>query len=218
METETKTETVKGEGPANYKHHACSIIAKSSHTHTHIHVQAAAAKITLTCPHFHLRSSMAKSTLVPNQESCQRKGQGAKLTLTGSMDSPRGLWHLAITGLCLGLKRNMWHRDWKEKKKQREKGRKGVEKVIYTGCGRWDQQVCLHVMHFSETCPHALRPTLFSILSDGQQLIIKCRSAFLFSQLLEAAWMAGRLAQGQINTSVHESCSPHTPKTIAGGL
>lgn len=30
--------------------------------------------------------------------------------------------------------------------------------------------------------------------------------------------MDGRLARRQINTSVHESCSPHTPKTIAGGL
>lgn len=42
-----------------------------------------------------------------------------------------------------------------------------------------------------------------------------------FSHLQEPGWLAGwlanRLARRQINTSAHESCSPHTPKTIAGG-
>lgn len=42
---------------------------------------------------------------------------------------------------------------------------------------------------------------------------------FVSVSLSLRCWLpAGWLAQGQINTSVHESCSPHTPKTIAGGL
>lgn len=51
------------------------------------------------------------------------------------------------------------------------------------------------------------------ISSYGQQHV----SHSLLLSLLAAA-AAGWLAQRQINTSVHESCSPHTPKTIAGGL
>lgn len=104
METETKTEAETGkerDWPNINTTHA--VIWPSPHTHT----QAAAAKITLTCPHFHLNSSMAKSTLFPKQEGCQRKGRGAKLTLTGSMDSPGGPWHSAMTGPCLGLNKNM---------------------------------------------------------------------------------------------------------------
>lgn len=82
-------------------------MAKSSHTHTHKHTKAMAAKITLTCPHFHLHSSMAKSTLFPKHKGRQERDQGSKSALTGSMVGPRGQWHSAMTGPCLGLNRNM---------------------------------------------------------------------------------------------------------------
>lgn len=70
------------------------------------------------------------------------------------------------------------------------------------------------MMHLSETRLHDLSPTLFSILSNGQLRKVHVSLLSHRRRWLPAGW----LAQRQINTSVHESCSPHTPKTIAGGL
>lgn len=124
METETKTERAKERDWPNINTtHA--VLWPSTQTHTH--TQAAAAKITLTCPHFHLHSSMTKSTLFLKQRGCQKRGQGSKSPLTGSMDSPGGRWHSAMTGPCLGLNRNMWCQNEKKawtKKHKRERGSK----------------------------------------------------------------------------------------------
>lgn len=116
----------KGEGLAKYKHHACSIMAKSSHTHTQ--AEAVVAKITLTCPHFHLHSSMAKSMLFPKQKDCQRWGQGSKSPLTGSMDGPGRLMALSHHWAVFGFEQKHVIPRWKESPNQRTQRESGQVK------------------------------------------------------------------------------------------
>lgn len=66
------------------------------------------------------------------------------------------------------------------------------------------------LQHLAETCLDMTFP-----YTPVQHLVLW--SATRLSPPLSLT-AAGWLAQRQINTSVHESCSPHTPKTIAGGL
>lgn len=90
----------------------------------------------------------------------------------------------------------------KEKEKERRRSKKDFNRQtskmsVISTCP--SPAAALHLILWSTTCLSL--PFLFLLAAAG----------------LLAGWLAG-LAQRQINTSVHESCSPHTPKTIAGGL
>lgn len=118
------------------------------------------------------------------------------------MVSPGDQWRSAITRQCLDSNRNTWGADIQRKPKTK---RCDFNRL-------WQMKPAnapaLLQVRGSETCLHARPMLLFSILSYGQQHV-----SLPFSFLAAARW----LAQRQINTSVYESCSPHTPKTIAGG-
>ena len=125
METETKTEAETArerDWPNINTTHA--VLWPSPHTQ---------AKITLTCPHFHLHSSMAMST-------ARREVKGQSRTLTGSMDSPGGRWHSAITVRVFGFEQKhvmlKMKRKPTQKNTKREKKRGGVKrKRVLTASG-----------------------------------------------------------------------------------
>lgn len=88
------------EGEAKYKHHACSIMAKSSQTHTHSGRSSQ--------DHFHLSplsftQFTGKVHAIPQQKGCQRGGQGSKLQLTGPVDDPGGLVALSHDWAVFGF-------------------------------------------------------------------------------------------------------------------
>ena len=140
-----------------------AVLWPSPYTHT----LAAAGKITLTCPHFHLHSSVAKSKLFPKQKGYQKRCQGSMSPSTGSVDGAGVQWHSTMAGLCFGLTRNMYCRNEKKalrQKTQREKGRAGVKRIL-TGFDRQKSASMSALLHLSEAHLHARPMPLFGILS-----------------------------------------------------
>lgn len=120
----------EGEGLAKHQHHACSLTAKSTHT------DAATAKITLNCPHVHLHSSLPKSMLFPKQKGCQKRGQGSKSPLTGSMNNPGCLVACSHGWVCVWV----WTEACDAKKKESpQTGREREKMIILTSPDRLNQ-------------------------------------------------------------------------------
>lgn len=119
----------EGEGLAKYKHHACSIMAKSSHTHTLTHKSNSGQDYSHLSPLSFTQLTGKVLATPPKHKERQKRDQGSKSPLTGSMVGPGGgQWCSAMTGPCLGLNRNMWCRNEKKAPPQKKQKREGKKK------------------------------------------------------------------------------------------